>query len=380
MKRPILTLREAERLVEKHGSPLYVYRKDLILGAYNALARALRYKEVKIFFACKANTNHEVLKLLLKAGANIEAVSPGEIEAALKAGFAPEKISFTCSNIARDELHAVMNKGVRVHLDSLNQIAWWGEKRPNADISIRINRGFGAGSHSHVITGGDESKFGIHFSHIDEAKRRAEKHGLRIVGLHQHIGSNILDPRAFLSATKLLFQSAHAFPDLEYLDFGGGFGIPYRPSDMPLDIKTLGSEMTNLFRAFSKERGKEFEFSVEPGRYLVAAGSALLAHVVDTKTTPAHTFVGVNTGFNHLIRAAMYGSYHHIFNLSNPRGKTVQTTVAGNLCESGDVFCKDRPIPECRIGDILLFADAGAYGFTMSSDYNLRPKPKEILV
>ncbi len=379
-KKPIISGARAKQLAKKYGTPLYVYRKDLVARAYRSLRDAIPYRHTTIFYACKANANKDILRLLKKEGASCEAVSIGEVRAALAAGFPPSRISYTCSNISREELFEVMKSGVRVHLDSLNQIRWWGEAKPGSNISIRVNRGFGAGHHSHVITGGVGSKFGIHFTQLDEAKRIAARHTLTIVGLHQHIGSNILDAKAFIRAMKLLLKSAREFSDLEFLDFGGGFGIPYMPDEKSLDLRVLGKDMTALFTDFAKRYGKKLEFSVEPGRYVIAAAGALLAEVVDIKKTPAHTFVGVNSGFNHLIRTAMYGSYHHIFNLTNPRGKIKPITVAGYICESGDVFCKDRPIPEPRLGDLLLFADAGAYGYAMSSDYNLRPKPKEIVL
>ncbi|TSC85570.1 MAG: diaminopimelate decarboxylase [Parcubacteria group bacterium Gr01-1014_8] len=379
-KLPIISSAVAKKLVRKYGSPLYVYREDLVAHAYRSLRDAIPYPNTTIFYASKANANKDILKLLRKEGASCEAVSIGEVHAALAGGFPPHRISYTCSNIPREELLAVMRTGVRVHLDSINQIKWWGEAKPGSRISIRVNRGFGAGHHSHVITGGVGSKFGIHFSQLAEAKKIAVHYKLTIVGLHQHIGSNILNPKAFIRAMKLLLQSAREFSDLEFLDFGGGFGIPYHPKEKPLDLRVLGKDMTSLFTDFSRSYGRKLEFSVEPGRYIVAAAGALLAEVVDIKKTPAHTFVGINSGFNHLIRTAMYDSYHHIFNLTNPRGKVQPITVAGYICESGDVFCKDRPIPAPRLGDLLLFADAGAYGYAMSSNYNLRPKPKEIVI
>lgn len=379
-KKPLISKKEAEALAQEHSTPLYVYRRSMVEANYRRLVRAIPYEKKAIYFAMKANANPELLKTLLHAGGNVETVSEGEVKQARKAGFPANRISFTCSNIAKAELLRMKKLGVKIHLDSLNQLQWIGEAFPGATVSIRINQGFGAGHHSHVITGGPESKFGIYHTDIDEALRIAKKYDLRVTGIQQHIGSNILEPATFIKAMKLLLASARRFPDLESIDFGGGFGIPYRPETKELDIEKLGTLMTSEFEKFCKSYGRPLTLCIEPGRYLVANAGALLATVTDIKKTPAHTFVGVDTGFNHLIRPAMYGSYHHIFNLSNPKGKSVKVAIAGNVCESGDVFAKGRSIPSPRIGELLLFADAGAYGYTMSSDYNARPRPKEIVL
>lgn len=379
-KEPLLSKKDVQKLAARHSLPLYVYRTSIIAARYRELASAISYPRTRIFYACKANTNPKILKLLRKEGACIETVSLGEVHAALAAGYSPSRISYTCSNISQEELLAVMREGVRVHLDSLSQIAWWGKMRPHSDISLRVNRGIGAGHHAHVITGGPDSKFGIYHTQLPEARRIAKRYGLRITGLQQHIGSNILEPAMFLRAMKLILASATDFPDLEVIDIGGGLGIPYRPGERPLPLRTLGAAIGKEFAAFCKRYGRDLELALQPGRFLVAEAGALLVRVVDRKETPTHRFVGVDSGFNHLIRPAFYGSYHHIFNMTNPRGKKEGVTVAGNICESGDVFAVKRPLPSPRIGDILLIADAGAYGYVMSSDYNSRKKPRELLL
>lgn len=380
MKKPLVSKTQTKRLIAKHGSPLYVYRTSVVERQYKNLVRSIPYSHKRIFYACKANANIEILRHLKKFGASIECVSKREVERALRAGFSQTQIAYTCSNIAREELLWIMRKGVSVHLDSLTQLRWWGEASPGSKVSLRVNRGFGAGAHSHIITGGPNSKFGIYYTDLGKARAVAKQYDLKIVGLQQHIGSSILRPTAFIRAMRLILASAEHFPDLEYIDLGGGLGIPYQPHEKQLDIKRLGEKMSRVFANFCRAYGRDLELRLEPGRYIVAESGALLTAVTDIKKTPGHTFIGVDSGMGHLIRPALYGAYHHIFNLSNPRGKSQKVNVVGNICESGDVFAKKRPVPNPRIGDLLLFADAGAYSYVMSSEYNLRQKPKEIVI
>ncbi|PIR83720.1 diaminopimelate decarboxylase [Candidatus Kaiserbacteria bacterium CG10_big_fil_rev_8_21_14_0_10_51_14] len=380
IKQSLINERTARVLIQKYGSPLYVYRRRIVEKRYRNLLKAIRYPRTKIYYACKANANKEILQLLKRLGASIECVSRGEVERAMSVGFPRNRISYTCSYIPREELAWVKKKVGSVHLDSLQQLQWWGEINPGSNVSLRVNRGFGAGATRHIITGGPESKFGIYYTDLRKAQQIAERFNLKIIGLEQHIGSSILEPQTFIRAMSLLLKSAEGFPDLQFMDFGGGFGIPYRPNAKPLDIQALGKKMGKVFRDFCKKYGRELELRIEPGRYIVAEAGTLLTTAVDRKQTPGHTFVGVDSGFSHLVRPAFYGSYHHIFNLSNPNGRKETVNVVGNLCESSDVFAKNRSIPKARFGDILLFADAGAYGYSMASDYNLRPKPKEIVL
>ena len=342
MKKPLISRPEAEKLLEKHGSPLYIYRKGIVEKCYRSLVRSICYPCTKVYYACKANANTELLRLLKRLGASVECVSRSEVEKAFRAGFPPNRISYTCSNITREELLWVMRKGVSVHLDSLTQLEWWGASNPNSRVSLRVNRGYGAGTHSHVITGGPESKFGIYYTDLPKARAIAKRYGLFIIGLEQHIGSNIREPKTFIRAMRLILDSARSFPDLEFIDFGGGFGIPYRPEEGALDIQELGVQMTRVFSDFCRTYGRELELQLEPGRFIVAESGALLARVVDVKRTPGHVFVGIDSGMNHLIRPALHGSYHHIFNLTNPNGKKERVNVVGNICESGDAFAKGR--------------------------------------
>lgn len=366
-------------LLRNYPTPLYVYDRSVIEKRCRSLKQS--FPGVTIFYAVKANSNPELLKIIRKEGLGIECVSPGEIRAAMAAGIPREKISFTCSSLTeRDLVFAARNAG-HVHLDSLVQLETWGKKRLGKKISLRINEGIGAGHHSHVVTGGPDSKFGIDKSDLPAARRLAKKYGLSIVSLEQHIGSNILekDRGIFLKSVRALLQTAESFPEVRHVDFGGGFGIPYKPNDRALNLATLGKDFTKLTQAFAAKRGGNVSFALEPGRYVVAESGTLLVTVVDRKSTSKHNFAGVDSGFNHLIRPAMYGSYHPIENLSR-KGPKKDVTVAGNVCESGDIFAIHRKIADPKIGDVLAIRNAGAYGMSMASVYNLRELPREVLL
>src|SRR3989344_534561 len=365
------------RLMEKLQTPAYFYDGKVI----NTKCRELKknFPGVNLYYACKANDNKEIIKLIARQGFGVETVSPGEISLARRAGVPYSRMTFTCGSINERELTAVIKKGIRVHLDSLHQVEIIGKNFPNSEISIRLNQGIGAGHHSHVITGGPDSKFGIDISHIPKLKGLVKKYNLKITGLHQHIGSNVPDAFTLVLAMKTLFKTALSFPDLKHLDFGGGLGVAYHPSDKKLNIKDFAKSAHKLKKVFIKKYGRNIEMSFEPGRYLVAEAGTLLVKVTDIKENPKKTFVGVNSGFNHLIRPALYGSYHEIINLNNRKGKKEKLTIVGNICESGDFFAKDRLMVKPKIGDTLAIKNAGAYGYVMSSDYNSRPKPKEYL-
>ena len=371
---------EAESLAREYGTPLYVYEERVIRSRFAELVEAIPYPALRLHYACKANANVEILRLLRSLGANAETVSRGEILLALGAGFSPQQILHTCSNISADELRFVINSGVVINLDSLGQLRHCGEWNPGASVSIRINQGIGAGHHPHVITGGPDSKFGIDVSQLNEAKALAAEHHLSIVGIHQHIGSNVLDATLLIEAMKAILDSAATFAGLEFVDLGGGVGVPYHPHEKPLDVRWFGAMAAELFERFWRRYGKELCMVLEPGRYLVAEAGTLLATVTDVKRTPFHTFVGVDTGFNHLLRPAMYGAYHHILNASRVEGQEEVVWVAGNLCEAGDLLARDRSISRCGEGDIVAILNAGAYGFSMSSNYNARPRPAEVMI
>lgn len=365
-------------IVKKFGTPLYLYDEAEIVSQCQKLTKS--FPGVTFHYALKANSNPALVRTVKNQRFGSEAVSLGELELAKSTGFPVSKQSFTCSNLHESELIAASKSGARIHLDSLIQLEVWGRNKLGRDVSLRINQGIGAGHHKHVITGGPDSKFGITLADIPKAKALADKYSLKIVGLQQHIGSNVLDSEIFLKAVEALLETASMFPDLSHIDFGGGIGIPYREGEKGMTLSVLGKRFTKLAREFSKVQGKEISIAMEPGRFIVATSGSLIVEVVDIKQTSKHTFVGVNSGFNQLIRPAMYGSYHAIESITRRVGKKVPITLAGNVCESGDVFAANRLMPLPHLGDILALRDAGAYGFSMASTYNLHALPKEVLV
>jgi len=370
-----------ERIAEEFGTPVYVYGERYIQRQLRLLVESITYQPKKILYAVKANFNPYILEIFKKAGVGIDAVSPGEIALALKVGFSPKDILFTGNNITDEEMDFAVEKGVLLNIDSLSRLEKFGKKYPRYNVCVRINPDVGAGHHDHCITGGPKSKFGIWYSEVEEIKRIAESHQLKIIGIHQHIGSQILEVEKFLIAMEVLLRVAPSFPDLEFIDFGGGLGVPYRPKENLLAIKELGQKMSEGFSDFCRKYGRKLTLVIEPGRYLVAESAFLLTRVNTVKRNPdGRVFVGVDSGFNHLIRPAMYGSFHPITNISNLDGKKEKVDVVGNLCESGDKFAEDREIRQAREGDLILIGVAGAYGYSMSSNYNLRPRLTEVLV
>jgi len=369
---------DAESLVERFGSPLYVYDANVLKNRSRELVKA--FKGMQVHYAVKANANPALLKLIKAEGLGAEAVSPGEILAARRAGFRKTDISFTGPSLTESELRYAAAHAGRVHLDSITQLERWGKLGLGKAVSLRLNLGIGAGHHKHVRTGGDGSKFGVMPSDIARAIEIAGKYNLSITGLQQHIGSHIPDGSDYIEGARLLLTTAAHFPDVRHIDFGGGIGVPYAPGEQRVDLVWIGREVRALARMFEKGRGVPITFALEPGRYVVAEAGALLVSVTDIKKTGKHTFVGVNSGFNHLIRPALYNSYHCIRNLSRPRGKKEAISVAGNVCESGDVFAWDREAAMPELDDVLVVENVGAYGISMASTYNLRPLPREILV
>lgn len=370
-----------ERTARKFGTPVYLYEEEKIRSQLHSLRLSVGYRPRMIFYAMKANSNPYILDIFKEERIGIDAVSPGEIVLALKVGFLAKDILFTGNNITDDEADFAVEKGVLLNIDSLSRLEKFGIKYSGSSISVRINPDVGAGHHDHCITGGPKSKFGIWYSKAEEIKRIAENYRLKIIGIHEHIGSQILEVDKFLTAIKVLLRVAPSFPDLQFVDFGGGLGVPYRPEENALAIKELGQKMSDCFRDFCQKYGRALTLDIEPGRYLVAEAGSLLTRVNTVKRNPdGRVFVGVDSGFNHLIRPAMYGSFHPITNISNPDGKKEKADIVGDLCESGDKFAEDRDIRQAREGDLIVVGVAGAYGYSMSSNYNLRPRPAEVLV
>ncbi|HWH07168.1 MAG TPA: diaminopimelate decarboxylase [Candidatus Paceibacterota bacterium] len=368
----------AQTLVSRFGSPLYVY--DALTVQKRAQELKTAFKGLTVHYAVKANANPALLELIKNEELGAEAVSPGEILIARRAGFKKQNISFTGPNLSETDLRFAAEHAGRVHLDSLTQLEIWGRLRLGNTVSLRVNLGIGAGHHEHVRTGGDGSKFGITEADFPRALQLAKKLNVRITGLQQHIGSHVPDGSDYVEGARLLLKAAEQFPDIAHIDFGGGLPIPYEPKDKRVNLGWIGRELQGYMRAYAKRTGRTTEYAIEPGRYVVAEAGTLLVTVTDVKQTAAHVFVGVNSGFNHLIRPALYGSYHDIENLSRTTGQLTSITVAGNVCESGDVFAWDREGVVPQLGDILAIRDVGAYGISMASTYNLRPLPREILI
>jgi diaminopimelate decarboxylase len=380
------------KAAETHGSPVYVYDKAVILQRCQSLAQSVSFPKKRLLFAMKANSNQAVVKTILGAGFGVDCVSAGEVRFALKLG--AERILYTNNNVADAEFNAVVALAketgkIWINCDSLQRL---GDLPEGSACFVRINGPVGGGHHDHVITCGPESKFGIPWEQVPDILKVAAARKLRIIGVHQHIGSGIREVEKFGEAMEVLLTvlRKHKLPDLEYVNFGGGIGVPYRPAEKPIDLKTFGAMLSEKFAAFCKEAGRDLTLMLEPGRFPVAESGYLVVRVNTIKETPYNkTFAGVDSGFNHLVRPTMYGSYHHITNLSNPAGQLKKYFVAGNICESGDIFTRadtednhagPRELPEVRRGDLLAIHNAGAYGFCMASEYNMRPRPAEVLL
>jgi len=376
-------------LAQGFDTPLYVISESRIRENYRRLHNVLanNYGKIRIFYAMKANSNLEVLKILKEEGAYVDTVSPGEVFTALKAGFPPEHILFTGTSVRNDELRFVIDSNVTVNVDSLSQLARLLKMTTPKVLSVRINPEIGAGHHSHVITAGKNSKFGLWEDDALAAYAQAKKAGVERFGIHMHVGSGVLNVEAFLMALDKLLSIAQKVHDkigidFEFIDVGGGLGVPYKPSENELDLKLFGAEVLSLFKNKIAEYGfGEPAFCVEPGRYLVSDACILLTTVNTVKTTPFRKFVGIDAGFNTLVRPTMYGSYHHIL-VANRLGAPDEEVydVVGPICESGDALAKDRLLPKVEEGDLLAVLNAGAYGFAMSSQYNSRPRAAEVLV
>jgi diaminopimelate decarboxylase len=379
----------AKDLVEKFDTPLYVISETRLRENYQRLDQALKhnYDKIKVFYAAKANSNLSVLKTLESEGANIDAVSPGEVFMALTSGFTPERMLFTGTSVRNDELKFLTDSSVTVNVDSLSELNRLLKIAVPKVLSVRVNPEVGAGHHNHVITAGKESKFGLWEQDALKAYETAKNAGVEKFGIHMHIGSGILDVKPFVSALDKLLNIAKLVHkqvgiDFEFVDMGGGIGVPYTPEDKPMDLAVFSDKVLSLFKARISEYGLGAPFfCVEPGRYLVADACVLLTTVNTVKTTPFKKFVGVDAGFNTLVRPTMYGSYHHIL-VANKIVATEEEkyNVAGPICESGDLLARERFLPKIEEGDVLAVLNAGAYGYSMSSQYNARPRAAEVMV
>ncbi|MCX7930233.1 MAG: diaminopimelate decarboxylase [Chlorobi bacterium] len=369
------------KLAEEYGTPLYVYDGERVAEQYRRFAGVFDEDvQLRIKFACKALPNLAVMQLLGSLGCGIDAVSIEEVELALRAGFPPGAICFTPNCVSFDEIRRGVEHGVVVNIDDLSLLERFGhEYSDRIGCGIRINPHIVAGGNPHIQVGHIDSKFGISILQVRHLLRIVENYGIRVVGLHMHTGSDIYDANVFVEGAQVLFDLAEHFPLLEYLDLGSGFKVPYQPGDIETDIAEFGATMSGAFREFCRRYGRPLQLWFEPGKYLVSQAGYLLVEVTVVKQTVSSLFAGVNSGLNHLIRPMLYDAYHHIVNLSNPSGKPRIYSVVGYICET-DTLAWDRPIAEIRQGDILCIMNAGAYGFAMSSNYNARVRPPEVLV
>lgn len=367
-------------LVKEFDTPLYVYDTAIIHRQYHLLTAAFATVKPKIKFACKALNNINVLKYMRGMGAGLDCVSIQEVWLGLRAGFAPQEIMYTPNCVSMEEIELAVKEGVHINIDNISILEQFGDKYSNKiPVCIRINPHLMAGGNVNISTGHIDSKFGISIYQMRHVERIVKSTGLRINGLHMHTGSDILDVDVFLRGAEILFEQTVYFPDLEFLDFGSGFKVPYKPDDYSTDIIELGEKLSSRFIQFQEEYGKKVELWFEPGKFLVSEAGTFLVKVNVLKQTTATVFVGVDSGLNHLIRPMFYNSYHHITNISNPSGKQRIYTVVGYICET-DTFGWDRKISEVKEGDIIAFSNAGAYGITMASNYNSRFRPAEVMV
>jgi diaminopimelate decarboxylase len=367
----------ARDLGKKFGTPLYVYEEKVILRQAAKLLSLCDDLPLDIYYACKANTNLSLMTILRHQGLNVDCVSRGEILAAFRAGYPRERISFTGNNVSENDMLWILEQGIELTLDSVDQVARLGRLSPGERIGVRLNH-MGAGHHEHVITGGPDSKFGVVPADYEALFEEIGRYNLKLIGIHQHIGSGISQVEDWLMAVEILLDCLPLFPDLDWVDFGGGLGVPYAPEDQEVDLHQLSQGMKKMWQKASPN--SRTRMRIQPGRFLVADCGFLLMEVQSIKRSSKHLFVGTDSGLHYHIRHPLYRAYHPIFNATGG-GRKIQTmAVTGNICESGDLFTHGRDVPEAKLGDILVLAKAGAYGFSMASRYNSRPLPAEILI
>ena len=375
-----LSAKELTEIANEFGTPVYVYHAEKIAEQYNKLLQAFNSFDSKIFYACKSLSNINILKYICSLGASLDCVSINEVKLGLLAGFSKENILYTPNCVDFNEILEAKELGVNINIDNISILEQFGNKFGNTyPVCIRLNPHIMAGGNFKISTGHVDSKFGISIHQLRHIERIVKTTNLHVAGIHMHTGSEIKDINVFLMGLEVMFSMAEHFPNLKYIDLGSGFKVPYQPGETETDVNLLGQKVAEAFSKFEAETGKKIQVWFEPGKYLVSQCGFLVVKANVIKQTPATVFVGVNSGFNHLIRPMMYEAYHHIENISNQHGTARIYTVVGNICET-DTFAWDRTLPEVREGDYLVFYNAGAYGFEMSSNFNSRLKPAEVLV
>ncbi len=377
---PVLSPTTLLNIANEYGTPLYLYDANCIRHQYKLLAHTFRRNDTRIFYACKALTNINILRIILNLGGGIDCVSINEVKLAIKAGFEPNQIIFTPNSVSLDEYIEATDLHLNINIDNLSILEAFGNHFGGSyPVIIRLNPHIMAGGNIKISTGHVDSKFGISIEQGEEIKSIVSATGIQIKGLHIHTGSEIKDIDVYIKGLELILELAKEFPTVSIIDLGGGFKVPYKEDEQGTNMEALGEKVAEAFSRYEVETGKTFQLWFEPGKFLVSECGYFLVKANVLKHSPTRSFVGVNSGFNHLIRPMFYDAYHFITNLSNPQGELKTYNVVGNICET-DTFAWDRELNEVRPNDILLFNNAGAYGFEMSSRFNSRLRPAEVLV
>lgn len=373
-------------LLKEYGSPLYVYNEAILRQRSRDMAQLVPYSNFKSNYSAKANSNLEILKIVREEGLHADAMSPGEIHVLLEAGFKPEELFYVANNVSAEEMQFAIDRDVLVSCDSLSQLKQFGKLNPGGKVAIRFNPGVGAGHHEKVVTAGKNTKFGVNIDLVNEVKAILKEFNLKLVGINQHIGSLFMEATPYIESVKYLLSIAEQFEELEFVDMGGGFGIPYHKQDGQerLNLKETGRMLGEVIEHWSSKRGRKIKIKMEPGRYVVAECSVLLGTVQAVKQNGSKTYVGTDIGFNVLARPVMYDSHHDIELYRNDgvikTDKISPVTVVGNICETGDILAKDRELPAAKEGDLIGIMDTGAYGYSMASNYNNRLRPAEVMI
>jgi diaminopimelate decarboxylase len=369
-------------LAADHGTPLYVYDSDMVVQRYRDLSRYITWSKLRVLYAMKANYNPALLQDLNAIDAWLDTVSPGDVILAKRLGFSPDRLLYTANNLTDEEVAQVVAEGVLMNFDALSRLERFGAAYPGSRVCLRFNPEVVDGGHAKIMTGGDLTKFGILLSDADKVVAIARQHNLKIVGLHEHTGSGLTRADSVYQSMENLLSIAtpERFPDLEFVDFGGGFKVPYKPDEERIDYAAFGARITEIFAAFCARFGRELWMYFEPGKFIVAEAGYMLVTVNTIKANRTRLIAGCDSGFPQLIRPVFYDAYHQIDNLSNPDGERHTYDVVGNICETGDRFAEQRELPEIREGDVLAIRNAGAYCYAMGGVYNLRPMPAEIVV
>jgi diaminopimelate decarboxylase len=371
--------RDLLTVAQQFGSPVYIYDASIIEAQYKLLTAAFKkVKKLKINYAMKALSNLSVLKLLNSLGSNMDTVSIQEVKLALAAGIAANRIIYTPNGVSIEEIEKASALGVQINIDNLSILEEFGAKHPSIPVCIRINPHVMAGGNTNISVGHIDSKFGISIHQMPHLKRIVKNTKMKINGIHMHTGSDILDIEVFLYASEILFEAARNFENLDFIDFGSGFKVPYKDGDIETNIEELGDKLGTRFNQFCEEYGKDLILAFEPGKFLVSESGKFLAKVNVVKQTTSTVFAQIDSGFNHLIRPMLYGARHEIENISNSEGRKRYYSVVGYICET-DTFANNRRISEISEGDILSFSNAGAYCYSMTSNYNSRYRPAEVL-